>query len=123
MDFVDEVRVMGLLPVAWIPAMDYLIEPRKSKEPLTPAPSQAMGSAVTKHPLPRLAKPMGLPPNVIMAERQDSDVEVEVLVPQAPKNKGKGWMCDDLPIPMLFPLFLLSSPVLNMTLNCINYAS
>ena len=27
--------------------------------------------------------------------------------------------CDDLPIPMLF---LLSSPVLNMTLNCINYA-
>ena len=30
--------------------------------------------------------------------------------------------CDDLPIPTLFPLFLLLPPVLNMTLNCINYA-
>ena len=29
--------------------------------------------------------------------------------------------CDDLPIPTLFSFFLLSS-VLNMTLNCINYA-
>ena len=31
-------------------------------------------------------------------------------------------MCDDLPIPTLFFLSLLLSPVLNMTLNCINYA-
>ena len=31
-------------------------------------------------------------------------------------------ICDDLPIPMLFYLLFLSSPVLNMTLNCINYA-
>ena len=30
--------------------------------------------------------------------------------------------CDDLPIPTLFPLSLLSSPVLNMMLNCVNYA-
>ena len=31
-------------------------------------------------------------------------------------------ICDDLPIPTLFSLSLLSSPVLNMMLNCINYA-
>ena len=30
--------------------------------------------------------------------------------------------CDDLPIPTFFPLHFLLSPVLNMTLNCINYA-
>ena len=33
-----------------------------------------------------------------------------------------GFLCDDLPIPTLFFLLFLSSPVLNMTLNCINYA-
>ena len=32
------------------------------------------------------------------------------------------WECDDLPIPTFFPFLFLLSPVLNMTLNCINYA-
>ena len=37
-------------------------------------------------------------------------------------NLVVGGDCDDLPIPTLFFLFLLLPPVLNMTLNCINYA-
>ena len=46
-DFVDAVRVMGLLPVAWIPAMSKPEEPpRRSQEPMTPAPSQTTVPAV-----------------------------------------------------------------------------
>ena len=62
---------------------------------MTPAPSQtvvpaaASSSVATKRPLPRAAKPIGLPHDVVMAEREASDVEVEELLP---KSKGKGRM-------------------------------
>ena len=65
---------------------------------MTPAPSQATVPAVasssvaTKRPLPRAAKPIGLPHNVVMAEQEASDVEVEELLPRFPKSKGKGRM-------------------------------
>ena len=71
---------------------------RRSREPMTPAPSQATVPAVasssvaTKRPLPRAAKPIGLPHDVVMAEREASDVEVEELLPRFPKSKGKGRM-------------------------------
>ena len=41
---------------------------------------------------------------------------------QGTRSRRLGHLCDDLPIPTLFSLLFLSSPVLNMTLNCINYA-
>ena len=99
MNFVDAVKVMELLPEAWIPAMEEPEEPKKrSREPMTPAPSQTMApatatsSVATKRPLPRAAKPIGLPHDVVMAERESSDVEVEELLPRYPKSKGKGCM-------------------------------
>ena len=42
------------------------------------------------------------------------------LVESARQEKANG--CDDLPIPTLFSISLLLFPVLNMMLNCINYA-
>ena len=45
---------------------------------------------------------------------------VDLLVDRHVQQESRE--CDDLPIPTLFSLSLLSSPVLNMTLNCINYA-
>ena len=42
-----------------------------------------------------------------------------LLLLQSPVKTNQ---CDDLPIPTLFSLLFRSSPVLNMTLNCINYA-
>ena len=51
--------------------------------------------------------------------------EGKIMLPSGyfvPSNIRGANMCDDLPIPTLFPLLFLSSPVLNMTLNCINYA-
>ena len=99
MNFVDAVKVMELLPEAWIPAMEEPEEPKKkSREPMTPAPSQTMApatatsSVATKRPLPRAAKPIGLPHNVVMAEWESSDVEVEELLLRYPKSKGKSRM-------------------------------
>ena len=47
----------------------------------------------------------------------------KLMIPAKEQNDWlRGEYCDDLPIPTLFFLFLLLSPVLNMTLNCINYA-
>ena len=79
--------------------MSGLEEPlRRSREPMTPAPSQtvapatATSSVATKRPLPRAAKPIGLPHDVVMVEREASDVEVEELLPRHLQNKGKSRM-------------------------------
>ena len=81
MDFVDAVKTMELLPIAWIPAM--IVQPRMP----TPAASQpVIGMERLK---PRAKKPVGLPHDVIMAERGGSDMEVEDLMPIVPVDKGK----------------------------------
>ena len=80
--------------------------PRRLWEPMTPAPSQTVApatttsSVATKCPLPCAAKPIGLPHDVVMAERESSDVEVEELLPRYPKSKGKGCM-DATEVPRL----------------------
>ena len=72
---------MELLPSAWIPAM--VAQPRMP----TPAASQpAVGKERMK---PRAKKPVGLPHDVIMAECEGSDMEVEDLMPVVPVDKGK----------------------------------
>ena len=80
-DFVDAVKTMELLPSAWIPAM---IVPQWMP---TPAASQpVVGMERLK---PRAKKPVGLPHDVIMAEREGSDMDVEDLMLVVPVDKGK----------------------------------
>ena len=80
-DFVDAVKMMELLPSAWIPAM---IVPQRMP---TPAASQpVVGMERLK---PRVKKPIGLLHNVIMAEREGSNMEVEELMLVVPVDKGK----------------------------------
>ena len=90
LDFVDAVRTMELLPSAWIPAMSGL-----QRMP-TPAASQpVVGMERMK---PRAKKPVGLPHDVIMAEREGSDMDVEDLMPVVPVDKGKR-RADASPVP------------------------
>ena len=81
LDFVDAVKTMELLPSAWIPAM--AVQPRMP----TPAASQPVVGM--EHLKPRAKKPVGLPHDVIMVEREGSDMEVEDLMPVVPVDKGK----------------------------------
>ena len=81
LDFVDAVRTMELLPSAWIPVM--AVQPRM---PTLAASQPVVGMERMK---PQVKKPVGLPHDVIMAEREGSDMEVEDLMPVVPVNKGK----------------------------------
>ena len=82
LDFVDAVRTMELLPSAWIPAM--VVQQRMP----TPTSSQPTVAGMERLK-PRAKKPVGLPHDVIMAEREGSDMDVEDLMPMVPADKGK----------------------------------
>ena len=75
---------MKLLPEGTIPVM---------VAPPAPVPTQESSASVSRRPLPRATKPIGLPHDVIMSERGGSDVEVEELLPHnsvSTASKGKG---------------------------------
>ena len=62
-------------------------------EPTALAPTQESLASVSRCPLPRAMKPIGLPHDVIMSECGGSGVEVEELLPHnlvSTVSKGKG---------------------------------
>ena len=58
-------------------------------QPRMPTPAASQPVIGMERMKPRAKKPVGLPHDVIMAEREGSDMEVEDLMPVIPVDKGK----------------------------------
>ena len=58
-------------------------------QPRMPTPAASQPVIGMERLKPRAKKPVGLPHDVIMAEREGSDMEVEDLMPVVPVDKGK----------------------------------